>query len=476
MALYLRQSQDTGPRRGDDEGRAVERQEKRCRELAERRGWTVDDQSLVFTDNDVSASKKRPRPRWTELLRRIEAGEVDVVIAWALDRLLRKPIELEHLIDLCEPRGIRVITVQGDLDFETPQGKLAARTFANMARFEADQKAARQIESEQQAVEMGRPPRRRAFGYKPGGTETEPTEAEGVAEAYRLLLAGSSLANIARMLNDRGLSTILGRPWEPTAVRTVLLNARNAAIRTYYGEETGPGTWPAIVSVETYRNAVAILRDPARRTSGGSTARKHLGAGLYRCGVCAPDGIDSDVMTAYRGGAAGGGRIYRCRRAKHLTRLADPIDRWVTVVVEDMLSRPADLRAQLTASDSPELAELETKETAIRARIRKMENEYGDGDITARMWKEQTARKQAELDQIARRRAELTRASTGSNALADALDSDDPAAYFRECDDVAIRQSIIGRLVTITLLPGRAGRRDFDPATVSIVRHPLPAR
>jgi hypothetical protein len=68
------------------------------------------------------------------------------------------------------------------------------------------------------------------------------------------------------------------------------------------------------VDEATYRQAVAILSDPDRTTSGGSTARKHLGSGLYLCGKCG-----SDVRVAYRGA---GTRIYICRAAKHLTRLA----------------------------------------------------------------------------------------------------------------------------------------------------------
>jgi site-specific DNA recombinase len=171
---------------------------------------------------------------------------------------------------------------------------------AAFARQEAEQKGLRQHLSEQQAVERGRPPRRRAFGYRKGGLEVEPTEAAGVRDAYRLLLAGSTLAHIARTLNAAGLVTTLGRAWEPTAVRTLLLNARNAAIRTYYGEETGPGCWPPLVDEETFRQAVAVLSDPERSTSGGSTARKHLGSGLYLCGVCG-----SDVRVAYRGAGPG---------------------------------------------------------------------------------------------------------------------------------------------------------------------------
>jgi site-specific DNA recombinase len=53
-AVYVRISSDpSGLRAG------VERQERDCRELAERRGWTV---AQVYCDNDVSADSGRPAP------------------------------------------------------------------------------------------------------------------------------------------------------------------------------------------------------------------------------------------------------------------------------------------------------------------------------------------------------------------------------------------------------------------------------
>src|SRR5919199_2327235 len=264
VALYLRMSQDTGSRRGEVEGLGIARQEAACRAELERRAWTVDEVD-IYRDNDVSASGAKPRPGYTVLMRRVERGEVDTVVAWSVDRLLRKPIEMEHLIELVDgATRLRVVTCQGMLNLETPEGRAAARVQAAFARQEADQKGLRQHLSEHQAMERGRPPRRRAFGYRRGGMDLEPAEADGVRDAYQMLLAGASLAHIARTLNGVGLTTTLGREWEPTAVRTLLLNARNAAIRTYYGEETGPGCWPAIVDQATYRQAVAILSDPDR--------------------------------------------------------------------------------------------------------------------------------------------------------------------------------------------------------------------
>jgi site-specific DNA recombinase len=457
VALYLRMSQDTGERRGEVEGLGIARQEAACRAEVERRGWTVEEAN-IYRDNDVSASSAKPRPGYTALMRRVERGEVDTVVVWSVDRLLRKPIEMEHLIELVDgATRLRVVTCQGMLNLETPEGRAAARVQAAFARQEADQKGLRQHLSEQQAVERGRPPRRRAFGYVKGGMAVEPIEAAAVADAYKLLLAGATLATIARRINERGLTTTLGRPWEPTAVRTLLLNARNAGIRTYYGEETGPGVWPAIVPENTYRQAVAVLHDPARVSSGGSTARKHLGASLYRCGVCAAEGVDTTVRTAYRGAKV---RIYVCNRSRHLTRLAEPIDKLVVKFVEARLADPR--IAELLAADQPELTALHEQAAAIRARIRRIEADYGDGEIIARVMREQIDRQTAELTKVDRQVAALTR----SSRLGAVVGAEDPVAAWRDLDDVAARQAVVEGLYRVVLLPGRPGRARFDPETV----------
>ncbi len=54
VGIYCRISLDR-----DQEQLGVQRQEKDCRELAERLGWTV---AKVYTDNSISASKDVERP------------------------------------------------------------------------------------------------------------------------------------------------------------------------------------------------------------------------------------------------------------------------------------------------------------------------------------------------------------------------------------------------------------------------------
>src|SRR3712207_638802 len=73
-------------------GLGVERQRQDCTDLAQKRGWAV---VGTFTDNDTSAYSGKARPQYAALMAAVEAGEIDVILAWDPDRLHRSPAELE---------------------------------------------------------------------------------------------------------------------------------------------------------------------------------------------------------------------------------------------------------------------------------------------------------------------------------------------------------------------------------------------
>ena len=105
-AVYLRQSLNrTG------EGLAVSRQREDCLRLCAERGWIPTE----YVDNDTSASKG-VRPQYRKMLADINAGEIQAVVVWHLDRLHRQPVELEEFIDVTKKAGIarNLATVTGE--------------------------------------------------------------------------------------------------------------------------------------------------------------------------------------------------------------------------------------------------------------------------------------------------------------------------------------------------------------------------
>ena len=118
-AIYTRISKDHAGL-----GLGVARQEKACRELADQRGWN---NAVVFSDNDVSASRAVRRPQYEAMLAGVRAGTVRRIVVWDLDRLSRQPIELEGFIDLVEQRGVELANVSGEVDLSTAHGRMFAR-------------------------------------------------------------------------------------------------------------------------------------------------------------------------------------------------------------------------------------------------------------------------------------------------------------------------------------------------------------
>jgi site-specific DNA recombinase len=456
-ALYLRQSSD---REGDH--LAVDRQREACLELCRRKGWEV---KWTFTDNDVSASSGKKRPAYQRLLADVESGQIKAIATWHLDRLHRRPVELEHFIDLADRHGVALATATGDVDLGTSTGRMVARVMGAAARHEVEQKAARQRLSNRQGAEQGRVPgSRRPFGYEPGGMVVREAEAAVVRSGFDRLLSGASLRSIAHEWNASGL-TGDGRYgkrgankdgtkqksvcWRPDSVRFVLTNPRHAAIRVYEGKEY-PGSWPALVSEDSWRSAKALLEDPSRRTTP-SNARRYLLSGYATC-FCG-------ALTT-TGRTQHGRRTYRCSQHMHLSRSAEPVDDFVRALVIERLSRP-DALDLLVDQTAPQADELRQERLALVGRREEAAQAFAAGTIPL----SQVVAINSHIDaRLAALDDVLLDAQRGA-ALAGVLG--DPATAW-DSMDVGRRRGVLDVLLDVQLHPPGRGKRTFDPTSVEI--------
>jgi site-specific DNA recombinase len=459
-AIYTRISQDR-----EGAGLGVERQEADCRALAERLGWTI---VAVHADNDLSAYSGKPRPGYLALLADLRAGAVDAVICWHTDRLHRSPSELEDYITVCERGGVPTQTVKaGPLDLATPSGRMVARQLGAVARYEVEHQIERQQRARLQAATAGRwSGGRRPYGYEADGATVIQAEADTLRWAAAQVLAGVSLNAIVAELNTRGARTSTGRPWKPTELSRVLVRPRNAGLMVHRGQVVGPAGWPPILDEGTWRGVCAVLSDPGRRTNT-STARRWLLSGLAVCGVCGDPVRSTSAGTVH-------GRptkpAYTCRSGKHVVRDAAEVDRFVEQVILERLSRP-DARELLAPDQTTDTAALHARDAALRGRLDELGRLYGEDVIDAPQLAQGTAAIRRQREQIT---AELAAASRGS-VLAGVADAPDPAKVWAGLD-LSRRRAIVDTLATVTILPGRKGRRPgwragesyFDPATVRV--------
>ena len=121
----------------------------------QRRGWPV---VAEFVDDDVSAYSGKTRPQYRAMLEAIREGEADAVLVWHMDRLHRRPIELEEFADVCTRAGVKdVVTLHGEFDLGTGDGLLVARLMAAVAANESDAKSRRTKRKQRELAERGLP-------------------------------------------------------------------------------------------------------------------------------------------------------------------------------------------------------------------------------------------------------------------------------------------------------------------------------
>ena len=442
-AVYVRISRDT-----EGESLGVQRQEEDCRALAQRMGYDV---LQVYADNDVSASSKskKARPGYRQMLADVEAGRVDVLLAYSTSRLTRRPLEFEELIQLAE-QGLRIQTVAaGEVDLSTANGRAIARTLAAFDAREAEENSERARRERQQRRAAGRwVGGARPYGFEFDGTTQRLDEVAVIREAAAAILRGRSVASVARDLTARGVPTPKSRDrWRPGTLRDILVNPRAAGLLP---DETR-AMWEPVLDEGTWRGVRAILTAPGRRIDPGPV---RLLTGIGVCGLCGAT-------------VNGGARVrskpaptYRCSNVRHMDRLADPVDEFVVGVLLAWLARE-----RVTRQQSPQTAVLAREAEEIRARLAEAADLFADGAITGAQLARTTATLNARLASVEDR---LT-ASLGSSALVDLpLGLGELRAWWVAADGESRRAVLRASGLQVTLVPPGRGAREFDPSTVRI--------
>jgi DNA invertase Pin-like site-specific DNA recombinase len=405
-AVYARLSDDPNGTR-----EATKRQVADGLAYAAKRRWPT----LTVVDDGISASRynrTKPRTGYQAVLKAMQAGQVRRVVAWSMDRLYRQPVELEALINLADP-AINGVTVDlkllsGDIDLGTGQGRWFARSLVNQAAMESDQ-ISRRVSRAAQAL--------RAKGLTTSGTvpfgwrtttKPEPKEAKLIREAVDRVLAGDSMAAVARDWNERRVPTKTGARWYNSTLRAILTNPRHAGLVPYTDPATGKragvseAQWPAIVPRERWEQLQATLEANGNRHA--QPRRSSLLTGLVVChcgGTMIRDSHRGKPVwvcqnpPGYEGNCARN-RLPALELEQTITEAA-----FALVDGADLARQAKTARPDPTASLAAELASLEQRESAAAA-------SFAAGKLTPRLFEKASAELAAKQQQL---RAQLARAA-----------------------------------------------------------------
>lgn len=453
-AIYARISADV-----EGKSLGVQRQLEDCRKLAAERGWPV---GAEYVDNDVSAYSGKPRVQYRRMLDDLAAGARDAVIVYNLDRMHRRPVELEDFVALCERTGVsQVATVTADIDLGNDDGLFMARIFAAFAAKESGRKSARMKRKYEQKAAQGLPHGpARAFGYESDLLTIRAGEAPVVRELVARVIAGESIHALTVWLNESGVATVRGGRWSTTAVRGIVSSPRIAGLREYKGEVVGTAVWEPIITIAQRDQVLAALA--ARSWSRKRAPRTYLCSGLLRCGRCGqrlysqarhsnPDRCVRRYVCLSGPDHGGCGR---------LTVVAEPVENLLVDAVLTRLDSPA-LADTLAGKNSPDTTVTALSEAlaADQQRLDELATLYAQAAVSAREWITARDPITTRIRDTERQLAHLT----GSTALTGLIGHGD--ALRAQWDDLTLdrQHAIIKAVLDHTVIaPGTPGARSLD--------------
>ena len=245
-AAYLRISSD---RLGLEAG--VDRQQQDADDTRTRLRWP--EFTKVYKENDTSAFKKRKvvkddgsvdwvvvRPQFRQLLADLASGVIDGVIFYDLDRLVRRPRDLEDLIDIVEYVKRPVLgATGGHMNLINDSDRHMARIMCVMALKSSEDTSRRVARMHLASAQNGQIQGRIAYGWirkGPDKGKLVESEAEVITRIFMDCLSGKTAYGIATDLNSGGIKPPVAKLWSSTMVNKILRNPRCAGMVSYAGQ------------------------------------------------------------------------------------------------------------------------------------------------------------------------------------------------------------------------------------------------
>ena len=289
-AIYTRKSTEEGL---EQDFNSLDAQREACAAFIQSQkheGWTV--LTTAYDDGGYSGGSMA-RPALQRLLADIEAGQIDVIVVYKVDRLTRALSDFAKLVEIFDRRGVSFVSITQQFNTTTSMGRLTLNILLSFAQFERELIGERVRDkiaaSKKKGMWMG--------GTVPLGYDVKDrklvinkAEARRVVDIYRRYLRLKSVRTLRAELDAAGIrSKRRVRPdgteygnqrFSQGALYLMLQN------RTYRGQATHkgnayPGEHSAIVDKPLWDAVQTVFAENrVERATGANTKEPSLLTGL----------------------------------------------------------------------------------------------------------------------------------------------------------------------------------------------------
>jgi site-specific DNA recombinase len=283
------------------------------------------------------------RPALQRLLADVEAGRVDCVVLYKLDRLSRSLLDFARLMETFDKKQVAFASITQQLNSATSMGRLMLNVLLSFAQFEREIIAERTRDKIAAARRKGK----WVGGMPLLGYDVDPKvsklvvnqqEAERVRTIFALYLEHEGLVKVVGELDRRGGKTKRwqtrkgtfrgGLPFTKTNLHHLLTNVVYLG-KVRYKKEVHAGEHEAIVDRQVFEQVQALLKRQGR----SSLVRKQSCALLKGLLHCRPCGCSMSPTHSQKNGHRY--RYYVCQSACKRGRHVCPSKSLPAAVIED---------------------------------------------------------------------------------------------------------------------------------------------
>lgn len=249
-----------------------------------------------YDDGGYSGGNMK-RPALQQLLADCEAGLVDIIVVYKIDRLSRSICDFADLSKKFDEWGTQFVAVTQEINTATSAGRMMLNILITFAQYE------REVITERVRDKMAASRKKGKWvggsvpmGYRVENKKlvVEPEEARVIQRIFQRFIEIQSPSLIAQELNKDGIRTKQGKAWDKPHIYRILSN------HTYIGQVKYKGSicegeQNAIVELDVWNRTreILALNEPVPRQTKRMETIAPL-KGILRCGHC-----DCAMMPTY---------------------------------------------------------------------------------------------------------------------------------------------------------------------------------
>ena len=257
----------------------------------------------------------------------------DALIVWKTDRIGRNKEEIALNKYHLKKNGVKIHYIAETIP-DTPEGIILEAVIEGMAAYYSEQlsqnirRGQRASAAKAQSTGGNRP-----LGYKTDADKKfviDPETAPTVKLVFDLYAQGKTISQIIRILNEKGLRTLRGRPFTNNSLRTMLKNEKYIGVYTYKDEIRIEDAIPPIVEPETFYKVQEMLKYNQRAAAHKNAKADYLLTEKLFCGKCGA------MMVGVSGTSKTGTRhhYYYCTEQRKKKCVKKPVRRvWIERLV-----------------------------------------------------------------------------------------------------------------------------------------------